>query len=211
MVRWTAVISVAFGAGVFLFYLHMLGKSPWEPLEARHLRAMKERLATPVSAEPMTHAELFALPQHRNVAEYSGIERRAVVIEGTVRHMLRATDGDLHLELYPDTTADHYYVTAEITPGWRGRGVGGPADSAGWGYERLASVFRVRHGVTTAWAGGPARVRLTGWLLYDANSDVLPRLLGIPLEKRPTDWEIHPVTKIERWDDSLAAWTEVLR
>ena len=67
-------------------------------------------------------------------------------------------------------------------------------------------------GAVTPWPGGPRRVRLSGWLLYDFQYDrpatpwsrqySAPRLSG---------WEIHPVTRIEVWDDARGEWVEVPR
>jgi len=207
MVRLVAIFAVTLGLSAFGFYLHQLGKGPFAPLAARHQREMKDRLATPERIEPMTHAEFLALPRNLSVAEYSGLERRAVAVEGRVRAFLRAPDGDYHAELDPpdDAAPGTPPITTEITPQWHGDAIGG------WGFERLATVFRPDGGGPTPWEGGPPRVRLSGWLLYDHESDVLPRLLGLTPVARATDWEIHPVTKIERWDEALAAWIEVKR
>lgn len=211
MVRLAAALALAAGVIAFLAYLHVIGKGPLATLEMRHLREMKDRLETPGTIEPTTFAAMWALPRTLTVAEYSGIERRAVSLVGIVRTMLRAADGDLHLEVAPETTviatAQTAYVTAEITPGWRGR----PRVGEGWSYDRLLREFRPDRGGATPWRPGPARVRISGWLLEDRDGDVLLRMLHRPLPTRPTDWEIHPVTKIERWDDSLAAWIEVRR
>ncbi len=209
MPRLLAIAAVAGGVAAFALYLHALGRGPFASLESRHLRERKDRSATPAAIEPMTHAAFLALPRGTSVAEYSALERRAVSLEGRVRTLLRATDGDFHAELEPIPASASAprgpAVTAELTPVWHGDALDG------WGYERLVEVFRPDLGGVTPWDGGPARVRLSGWLLYDRESDVLPRLLGIPLPVRTTEWEIHPVTKIERWDEPLAAWVEVKR
>lgn len=207
MARLVAILAVAGGLAMFLAYLQLLGKGPFAALEARHLREMKDRTATPESFEPMTYAEFFALPGGLSVAEYSGLERRAVSMEGQVHHLLRATDGDYHADLYPlpGAAAEMRPVTTEITPPWHGDAIGG------WGYERLAAIFRSERGTVSRWDGGPARVRLSGWLLYDHADDALPRPPGAQRVVRASQWEIHPVTKIERWDSTLTAWVEVKR
>ena len=211
MVRLVAVTSALVGIAAMAVFLDVAGKAPWADLEARHLREMKDRDESPEKVEPVATTDLFALPPRRSVAEYSGFERRAVSLECRIRHMQRASDGDIHLECQAPDSADRRYVTAEITPVWRGRPAAGGFDSPGWGYERLAAIFHPRVRYPAPWPGPPARMRITGWLLYDEGGNPIEQLLHVPRESRPTDWEIHPVTKIERWDDRLAAWVEVRR
>ena len=151
------------------------------------------------------------MPTDWSVAEYSAIERRAVSLECRIRAMLRASDGDIHLECAAPDTEDARYVTAEITPVWRDHPARRGVDSPGWGYEQLAADFRPGRGTTTRWEGGPARVRLTGWLMLDTGGDVIEKVLRMPILPRQTNWEIHPVTKVERWDDLRSAWVEVTR
>ena len=65
-------------------------------------------------------------------------------------------------------------------------------------------------GGPTAWPGGTRRVRVSGWLMYDWQHDkpfeahregrTAPRLTG---------WEIHPVTRIEAWNDTLERFVDV--
>jgi len=216
MTRLVATLAVALGLATFFFYLHHLGKGPFAPLAARHLREMKDRAGPgcagcpPQAVEPMTHEAFLALPRDLSVADYSAVERRAVAIEGRVFEMLRAVDGDFHVELQPlpDSTRAQPLpsITTEITPQWHGDALDG------WGFERLASIFRCDRALVSPWEPGPARVRLSGWLLYDGEeSDLLPRLLGLPRTRRLTEWEIHPVTRIERWDETRLAWVEVTR
>ena len=187
--------------------------------ETRHLRAMKDRNATPDSCAPMSFAEFAALPARRPVAEYAAIEQRGVAIEGWVQHVVRAADGDLHLELAAtprspvwDSPAfqDTAYVTAEITPEVRARH---PA----WTYEALTRLFRPirgtglegRAGLVDSWEQGPARVRLSGWLLYDFPND-RGRIEREHAKLALGAWEIHPVTKIEAWDGRRSEWIEAL-
>lgn len=216
MVRLVAILAPVMGTLALLGFHHLLGQGPGASLEARHLREMKDRLETPAALSPMTFAEFLALPAALSVGEYSGIERRAVAVEGRVRTLWRASDGDVHLGFYAGSSGDpdgeKRMITAEITPGWRGSVTAGTASArTGWGYEPLLSVFRPDHGGGTPWDGGPARVRISGWLLFDHDGDVLLRMLGRPLPVRDTEWEIHPVTKIERWNDLHADWVEVKR
>lgn len=214
MVRIVAASCLALGVGVLVSYLTLIGKTPFASLEARHLREMKDRVAVPASAEPITLEQLEALPAGLSVAEYSGYERRAVAMEGWVWRMVRSSDGDIHLAL---AAGAHHpkleppAATAEVTPQWRLSGATGGVDPAkGWSYRHLATVFRPDGGGVTAWDAGPARVRLTGWLLYDYEEGA-PHPFRFEQSKRRTEWEIHPVTKIERWDEALGRWQEVAR
>ena len=221
MARVVAGIAVGLGVLIFLAYLHLLGRGPFASAEMRHLRAMKDRTASPQRIEPITLAEILALPRNLTVAEYSGYERRAVSFEGRVHAMFRATDGDFHLEVAADAPAPSGsdapreagkavpWITAEVTPAWHGASSRRRGD--GWSFERLLTVFRPDVGGAREWDGGPARVRLSGWLLYDGASDVALRLLHLPPLPRATDWEIHPVTRIERWDAAAGDWIEVKR
>ena len=59
---------------------------------------------------------------------------------------------------------------------------------------------------------GPLRVRVSGWLMYDEPYDTRPSPWTIEhLAPRVTGWEIHPVTKLERWDADRLAWVELAR
>jgi hypothetical protein len=213
MVRAVALVCLGLGIVMLLGYLTYIGKGPLASLEASHLREGKDRLATPDHPEPITQAEFESLPPRLTVAEYSGIERRAVVAEGWVWRMVRSSDGDFHLNLWfwkPVPGIEPPYVTAEITPQWWTGGTGGVDPDRGWSYDHLLRVFHPDYGGVTAWDGGPVKIRLTGWLLYDYESrGHLPFQRSSP--RRPIDWEIHPVTRIERWDDARSAWIEVPR
>ncbi len=207
-------LAVLLGVAIFLAYLHAIGKAPFDSPAARHLREMKDRLAGPARLEPIGYDSLAALPRHRPLAEYSRIEGRAVSLEGYVPHMLRAADGDFHLEICPTPEPPggrQVYQTAEITPGWRRRGAGRGADPArGWSYEHLAAVFRPNvSGLGPAWDAGPALVRVSGWLLYDYPFDQEVDRFGRRHDPRISGWEIHPVTRIERWSPARREWVEV--
>ncbi len=209
MLRLAALVSLLAGLAAFFVYLGIMGLAPWSSREMKHLRAMKDRTSAPANPFEATTVSFEDLPHRRPLAEYAALERRGVRMEGYVQRMLRAPDGDTHLELVatprlpggPDTL----YVTAEVTPPmWRG--------SERWSYASLLALFRPNRGGRAPWPGGPSRVRLTGWLLYDWQYDGEPS----PWQKehaapRATGWEIHPVTKIERWNDADSAWVEVPR
>ena len=207
--RLAAAFALVMGAATLLAYCDVMGHGPLADRAARHLRAMKDRRASPASAEAVGLAEFRALPHHVAVAEYARIEARGVVMEGYVQRLLRASDDDYHMEVTPTPRApggpDTMYVTAEITPGVR-------RSSADWSYAHLARSLRPNHGGETEWDEGPRRVRVTGWLLYDYQYDETPSVweqrLAAP---RISGWEIHPVTRIEVWDDSLRRYRDVAR
>lgn len=207
IVRIAAGFALVLGVTALLGYLHLIGKGPFASLEARHLREMKDRDTTPSSFEPFTVDSFAALPHRLSVAEYSGIERRGVSLVGYVQNMLRASDGDIHLEIvpHPDSLRRFQnYVTGEITPAFR-RG------SERWRFGPLAAALRPDLGTRTPWPGGPRRARFRGWLLFDFQYDDSLGLWHGKPSPRVTGWEIHPVTGIDLWDDSLGRFVEYPR
>ena len=209
ILRLAAALSLAFGAAALLIYSDVMGHGPVAGEAARHLRAMKDRRAAPDSVTSVTLDDIAALPHRAPPAEVGALERRGAAIEGYIQRMLRAGDDDYHLEVVitprrsggPDTT----YAAAEITPAVRGA-------SPRWTYDGLIAAFRPNHGGRTAWDAGPRRVRVSGWLLYDFQYDVIPsewqKQMGAP---RISGWEIHPVTRIELWDDALGRYLDYPR
>ena len=204
ILRLVATLVFLAGLAAFSAYVHKLGKFPTASVAARHLREMKDRTLSPDTAYATTYETIAALPRGLSVGEYSGIEMRAVTLEGYVQRMVRAADDDVHIELAPIARmpgdGNVRYVTIEITPQWR-RG------SERWRWPRLVELFHPNRGGITSWEGGTRRVRLTGWLLYDYEYEGVLRD-GPP---RLASWELHPVTRIERWDESLAAFVEYPR
>lgn len=216
ILRLAAALALLVGAAGLLLFLQVVGKGPFASAEARHLRLMKDRLDPPPALLPATFADFAALPHARPVAEYAPLETRGVVLEGYAQRMIWSSDGDVHVEVLsswrkpglPETT----YVSAEITPRWR-RG------STRWQYDHLLAELRPNFGGTTPWEMGPQRMRLSGWLLYDFQYDGpygAPNPHGAAIRParspmRLSGWEIHPVTRIELWDDSLQAFVEYPR
>jgi len=202
--RIVATVALLLGVALVLAYLEGLDKGPFASAQGRHQRAMKDRTAEPATYQSATFASLADLPRNLPVAEYATLERRAVTLECYVRRMFRARDGDYHLDLAPEpgdaNTPERHYAVAEITPQYH-RGTA-------WRFERLAARFRPLHGAGT-WDGPPRRVRLSGLLMYDHEHGAPPP--GEPWPALLSQWEIHPVTRIEAWDDSLAAFVEVPR
>ena len=204
ILRIAAALTLLAGLGALAAYLHMIGRFPTASEAARHLRAMKNRVAAPREVTPATYAAFAAMPRHARLPDYAPRERRAVSLEGDIQRMLRAADDDIHLELAPvprqPGDPNVGYVTAEITPQWR-------SGSDAWSYDRLVQAFHPNHGGTTAWDGGTRRVRISGWLLYDYEYEDAPAY-GQP---RISSWEIHPVTRIELWSDSLGRFADYAR
>jgi hypothetical protein len=209
MLRLAAALALLLGAAGLAVYLHIMGHGPLAGAAARHMRAMKDRTTAPASVSVFGLAEFAALPHRGALAGYEPYERRSVVMEGYVQRFMRAVDDDYHLELAPTPRAsggpDTVYATAEITPAFR-RG------SRRWSYEALVAALRPSRGGTTAWDAGPRRVRVSGWLLYDYPYDAPPsdwaRRMASP---RISGWEIHPVTRIELWDEANRRYVDYPR
>jgi len=207
--RITATLVLVLGIAGLMGFLHLLGEGPFARPEARHMRAMKDRRVAPAATASVGVALFDSLPYRRPLAEYQPFERRGVVMEGYVKHMLRAPDGDIHLEVTPASPEPGVpvpYATAEITPQWH-RGANR------WSYESLRAAWRSGSGGdVTLWQDRPRRVRLSGWLMYDFQFETRrPDLTRSPSELRESGWELHPVTKIEIWNDARAAYVEVPR
>jgi hypothetical protein len=207
--RVVAALALALGAGALLVFLTALGEGPLASPAARHLRAMKDRLATPSVITPTSIDGMVALPHARPLAEYAAIEQRGVSLEGYVQHLIRANDGDFHLEIADRPVSpggwDTEYISAEITPQVR-------AASSRWTYEGLVERFHPPLGGVTPWTDGTRRVRISGWLMYDWQYDN-PPLPGRPRSRAPrlTGWEIHPVTRIEIWNPDSTRFEDLPR
>lgn len=209
IVRSLAVLTFAAGAAVLVGALAILGRAPGLPEHTRHLRAMKDRDDPPSQVRTITMRDFEALPHHLPLAARGALEAHGVQMSGWVQRVVLSGDGDLHLEFAENRRSredrDTAYVVAEITPPWRGQ-------TRSWAYESLLVAFRPNLGGRAPWEAGPRRVRLTGWLMLDQPYDrpVSTWLLqyGTP---RVTGWEIHPVTRIEMWNDGDGTWRELRR
>jgi len=205
MLRIAAAVSLVMGVTILLLYLDKVGTAPWSTPPERHLRAMKERTSLPAAYDSVSFAEMVALPRERPLAEYAPLEQRAVSLEGFVQRMTRSPDGDMHLD-FADTLESEGrlvpFLSAEITPQWH---MGSPR----WRFERLVALFRPYIGGPTRWDDPPRRARLSGWVMNDYTHKPEPHAYGFP--DFLTRWEIHPVTRIETWDDSLARFVELPR
>ena len=207
--RSLAVLIFAAGAAVLVAGLALLGRAPGLPEQTRHLRAMKDRADPPTQLLTYTMGDFEALPHHIPLAERRAIESHGVQMTGWVQRVVSSGDGDLHLELAETRRRledrDTAYVVAEITPPWR-------ESAKGWAYESLLVAFRPNLGGPAPWDAGPRRVRLTGWLMLDHPYDKpVSNWLLLHGTPRVTGWEIHPVTRIEMWDDGSGTWRELRR
>jgi len=206
--RLTAALAVLLGLAALFGYLQIVGKAPWSTPEMRHLRAMKDRASAPDEVAPFTMAAFESLPHGQPLARFAPIERRGASFTGYVQRMLHAPDGDTHFELVPTPRLpggpDTAYVTAELTPQWY-------EGSDSWSYPSLVAALKPNHGGETPWDSGPRRVRVSGWLLYDFQFDVRVNAGLIANSGRVSGWEIHPVTRIELWSDSLQRFTDLAR
>lgn len=212
MLRVLAALALLSGASLLTFYLWWIGVGPFSSPADRHLREGKERTAAPGSYRTLDFADFASFPHAWSLARYARLERQGVTLEGYVQNMAPSLDGDFHLAIIPQADPLRWInvppVTGEITPQWR-RG------SRRWTWERLVARFRPYSRVG-GWQGGPSRVRVSGWLLYDFQYDEPYRATRLPLQgspggRRVTGWEIHPVTRLEFWDDSLRSFVEYPR
>jgi hypothetical protein len=201
-----ALVLAALG---FVAFEAIEGHGPFATAITRHLRAMKDRTAAPDSVADIRFTEFVALPRHLPLAAYGGIERRGVRMEGWVQRIHHSRDGDLHLEVVPSartaTGSDTVDCAAEITPAWQRRG-------PEWRDAAIIAALHPRVDGARVSDRAPTRVRLTGWLLYDAIWDnVILRHVHLRPSHRLTSWEIHPVTRIEIWSDSLRRFVDFAR
>ena len=204
--RASAALALILGIALMLIYLYELGKGPWAGKAACHMRAMKDRVTAPASFQPFTIAGMAVLPKLTPLPVRAAIESRGVSVEGYVQRVIKAPDADYHLDFSADplsaTDRLHPYVVAEIASRWQ-------AGSRTWRYERLLETFRPLRGGPAGWPQGPRRVRLSGWLMYDYPHQHRPPRPGRASAQGA--WEIHPVTRIETWDDSLSRFVEYPR
>ncbi len=206
ILRVLAALALVLGLAALLLFRWRLDEGPFASAAGRHLRALKQRVELPAQVSPVSLTWFRALPRGLPPSRTAPLESRAVVMEGWVQRLQWAADGDVHLEIAdrpPPPGGVTRYVTGEVTPAFRRR-------HPGWRYEALAAALRPNVGTRTPWPGGPRRARVTGWLLYDFQNDNPPSEEAVEHRAaRVSGWEIHPVTRMEVWDDARGAWVEV--
>lgn len=167
-----------------------------------HVTTLKGRTAIPSSYAPVGLAWVAQLPTREirtaaDLAAVADVENHAVALPGYVTRILPVPVrlGDrgttpwelyLHLRAAPPSACEYHddprNVVAVVTPPFQ------PPQTE-WDFDVLAELCRV-----------PTRVRVSGWLLYDPFSR--PQV-G---RSRVSPWSIHPVTRLEVWDEKDRAW-----
>jgi hypothetical protein len=162
---------------------------PAHVLSLATITALPEDLSAPHNRARWSDAQKAA------VAGYEGVAVTATGFLATVdnighraRHekaescncdLIGADEVDWHMYLTPSPgAAKRTAVVVELTPRVR-------KDHPGW--------------TDTAIEATSDSVRVTGWLMFDPDH---PDQVGV---SRRTVWEIHPVTKLEKWNGS--GWT----
>ncbi|NOT34328.1 MAG: hypothetical protein HOP12_09185 [Candidatus Eisenbacteria bacterium] len=184
-VRWIATAALTFGVAGLLA-LTAEGAWPFASLELRHRREMKSRVAVPADPTPTRFEALDALPTRSSVAEYSAIERRAVAVEGFVERFDARGNGEVALRIvreWPTTRGTTGALLATLSPSFRAR-------HPEWAVDALVAELRLTERAELPAGGEARRVRVSGWLMFDAA------------------WSIHPVTRLEVWDASLARYRD---
>ena len=181
----------------------------------------KVRTSVPHSYEPITFDQMVDLEPSCPFDDSQGAlidrqESRAVTLEGyvirvqqlaggiTYLHLFRR--GDIHLEIGPDPDFgavgdSSERVICEITKPFQW-------SHKHWNLEGLAPLVTlvrddlIEHSYPGGTPGG-TRVRISGYLLDDF---VHCLAMG---STRATVWEIHPITKLEVWDEAKKQFVDL--
>lgn len=179
----------------------------------------KNRLAVPCSYAPVSVQQVLSLPAlpanvralpsgDQSLKELQALESKSVLLEG---YFAMAKDGgkegtncgsgtrtDIHMEIVatdaedPKTNRNQHVIT-EVTPWFH------DAISA-WTKENIGKYAAYLDGYKGNMLRQPTKVRIYGWLFYD-EAHVGDGSVG---KWRGTSWEIHPITRIEVFENG--AW-----
>ncbi len=173
------------------------------------LNRQKNRDVSPMKIETYSIAQLLTIPSEKlrgtndDTRKYWDADAKAyaekwenkgVMVEGYITKAresgLESANGrkenlrDIHCWITADKRANKREgIIAEVTPRWK-------VKNPSWTVDNLSRLAN-RH----------ARVRITGWLMWDEEH---PDEVG---KSRGTQWEIHPMTKLEVEKDGV--WEEL--
>ena len=188
---WSIVIVLALGGTGDVMIRVITGAPPWQYV---YLLRQKRRVTLPPSYALLAWADFLALPtlpKAYAAADWDTVKAysaRGVSLEGYIVETLRMPDGDLHVHLRSTPSPQcfpkghrHEQIVTEVTLHFQ-------PPTTGWSYAVLRELCERQR-----------RIRIAGWLLHD-----------FPWtghhDWRATMWEIHPVTRLEAWDDGQHAW-----
>jgi hypothetical protein len=188
---WGLVLALGLAGLGYVTFRALAGAPPWQYV---YLHWQKRRVTIPSAYEPLTWADFLALPElpkAYGAADWDTVRTysaRGVSLDGYIAEVLRMPDGDLHVHLR-STPSPHCFpkghreeqIVTEVTPDFQ-------TPATGWSYAVLRDLCDHQR-----------RVRIAGWLMHD-----FPHRESHTW--RATPWEIHPVTRIEVWDDDQHAW-----
>ena len=167
-----------------------------------HLAAQKRRIEIPPAYAPVEYGWVAKLPAPEiqtasDLAAVEEVERHAIALAGYIVRVIpvpirlagsRTTEWEfhVHLRLGPPQRCEYRddprNLIAVVTPPFQ-------PPHTGWDLEALYDLCREQ-----------ARVRLSGWLLYDYLSRAQ---VG---RSRASAWSIHPVTQLEVWSTQDLNW-----
>jgi hypothetical protein len=170
-----------------------------------HVTTLKARAAIPSSYATVGLAWVAQLPTPEirttaDLAAVADVENHAVAVTGYLTRVLPvpARLGDrgitpweyhLHLRIAPPLACEYRDdprdIVAVVTSAFQ------PPQTQ-WDFDVLAELCRAS-----------TRVRVSGWLLYDPSSRTQ---IG---RSRASPWSIHPVTRLEVWDEKDRAWNRL--
>jgi len=176
----------------------------------------KNRIEIPCTYSTITIEQILALknlPKNvrtlpagdQRITYLQGLESKSVMAEGYLAMVKRSaeettncnssTRKDLHVELLAADAGDpknqrYKVVVTEVTP-WFGE------NHTSWTVTELGQYASYKGGYGGSMLRPPTKVRIYGWLFFD-NIHADAHSIG---NWRGTAWEIHPITRIEVWEN----------